>query len=237
MALLIGVPIAFGAVKFPAGEEQSALQPMPQVGRAADFVALPPLDENLNLLDENGFRLITPRIRNEFLADKIATDTFTMELVKAEFFRTAVPYGAIIYREARRNGLQPELVAAMVEAESDFRPHLQSPKNARGLMQIVPSTGVLMGGKVDSLFDPSENVRLGAKYLRYLTERFGNDQRLILAAYNAGEATVRRYGGVPPFPETQSYLVRVARCKQRYQSQLDGRVAELSALMSADSGS
>lgn len=236
MALLIGVPIALGAARFPADEAPALQQMATQSQASSPFISLPPLDEDLNLLDESGFRLITPKIRNEFLAEKIAADTFTMELVKAEFFRREVPYGAIIYREARRHGLQPELIAAVVEAESDFRPHLQSPRNAMGLMQIVPSTGVLMGGSVDSLFDPAENVRLGAKYLRYLTDRFGHDQRLILAAYNAGESTVRKYGGVPPYPETQNYLLRVARCKQKFHHRLNGQVSELSEMISADSG-
>jgi soluble lytic murein transglycosylase-like protein len=233
-ALLIGVPIAFGAVKFPATD--SAAEPFVAVSEPAARPQAPDqiLDADLNLTDEVEFRLITPRIKNEFLADKIRKDTFSMEVVKAEFFRTQVPYGAIIYREARRHNLPPELVAAIVEAESGFRPALTSPKSAMGLMQLIPSTGEMMGGSRSDLFNPSENVRLGTKYLRYLHDRFGGDQRLILAAYNAGETTVRRYGGVPPYPETQDYLLKVARSKQNYQRQLARRVAELTELISSE---
>jgi soluble lytic murein transglycosylase-like protein len=234
-ALMLGVPLAFGATRLPTDNfiPNAAVIQEPAPARPRNFVTLPPLDEELNMRDVE-FRLITPRVRDEFLAHKIVRDTFSMEMVKAEFFRTEIPYGSIIYREARRQGLQPELLAAVVEAESDFRPRLVSNKNAMGLMQIIPSTGELMGGQRDQLFDPDENVRLGAKYLRYLHDRFNGDQRLILAAYNAGETTVRRFGGIPPYPETQNYLLRVARCKQKYQHRVAGRVAELRAMVSAE---
>ena len=230
LTLLLGVPLAFGALP----QRPQAKPPVEQARAAAmkDFVTLPPLDENLNLLDDVEFRLITPKVRNEFLAEKIVKDTFTMEVVKAEFFRTEVPYGAIIYREAKRHGIAPELVAAIVETESDFRPRLTSHKHAVGLMQLIPSTGALMG--VTNLTDPSENVRAGVKYIRYLQDRFGSDQRIILAAYNAGESAVRRYGGIPPYTETQNYLVRVAKSKQKYQRKIEGRVDELSELLNAE---
>ncbi len=117
-----------------------------------------------------------------------------------------MPYGSIIYREAHRNQLAPELVAAVIEAESDFRPRLISEKNAQGLMQIVPSTGELLG--VHNLFDPEQNIVAGTKYLRYLIDRFGN-LRTALAAYNAGEGNIEKFGGMPPFPETVNYVQRV----------------------------
>jgi soluble lytic murein transglycosylase-like protein len=108
----------------------------------------------------------------------------------------------------------------VVEAESDFRPKLISNKNAQGLMQIIPSTGRLMGA--DDLFNPSENIAAGTKYLRYLFDRFG-DQRIALAAYNAGEGNVEKFGGVPPFAETQNYLVRVSAHHREYRQQIRGR--------------
>lgn len=151
--------------------------------------------------------------------------TFTLEVAKEEFFRTRVPYGSLIYREAHRNQLPPELVAAIVEAESDFRPDLISEKDARGLMQIVPSTGNLFGA--GDLLNPSANVAAGTRYLRYLTDRFGGDQRLILAAYNAGEGVVERCSCVPDFAETQDYIRRVGVNSRNYARGIRGSYTAL----------
>src|SRR5438034_537859 len=90
---------------------------------------------------------------------------------------------------------------------------LISGKNAQGLMQVLPSTGALMGA--EDLFDPTENIAAGTKYLRYLFDRFG-DERLALAAYNAGEGNVEKFGGVPPFPETLNYLRKVSSRRNEY---------------------
>jgi soluble lytic murein transglycosylase-like protein len=142
----------------------------------------------------------------------------SLEVAKERFFETRVPYGPIIYREARRNNLPPELVAAIVESESDFRADLTSHKNAQGLMQILPSTGRLLGA--ENLFDPEVNIAAGTKYLRYLINRF-DDPRIALAAYNAGEGNVAKFGGVPPFQETQNYLERVHRRTSRYRKRIE----------------
>lgn len=149
--------------------------------------------------------------------------TLLTERIREEFFRTEIPYGAMIYKEARAHGLAPELIAAIVKTESDFRPGLVSHKDAQGLMQIIPSTGRLMGA--ENLMEPAENLRAGVKYIRYLQRQFRNDPRLVLAAYNAGEGNVRRFGGIPPFRETQDYLERVAHARRSYQSRLDSRLA------------
>jgi soluble lytic murein transglycosylase-like protein len=139
------------------------------------------------------------RVRAAFLEPAKPSQTFNLDVAKEDFFRTEIPYGSIIYQEALRNNLSPELVAAVVSAESDFRPLLISGKKAQGLMQIVPETAGILG--CGNPFNPAENVAAGARYLRYLLDRFG-DQRTALAAYNAGEGNVERFGGVPPFPET-----------------------------------
>lgn len=150
--------------------------------------------------------------------------TLVSERVKEEFFRTEIPYGALIYAEAKRNGLPPELVAAVVKAESDFRPRLRSHKNAIGLMQLVPSTGALMGAR--DLLDPADNVRAGTRYLRYLYRRFGSDHAKVLAAYNAGEGNIARFGGIPPFRETHRYLQKIASNHSDYSRRLARRLAE-----------
>lgn len=141
------------------------------------------------------------------------------EAVKQHFFRTEVPFGQIIYQEAQRNELPPELLAAVVNTESKFMPNARSQAGAVGLMQLVPRTGHWLGAH--DLTNPSQNVTAGAKYLRYLTDRFGGDTQKAVAAYNAGEGTVRRFGGIPPYRETQEYVSRVAD----YQEQLGQRIA------------
>jgi soluble lytic murein transglycosylase-like protein len=173
--------------------------------------------------------IVTPRVRREFLDP--AHSSFSLAVAREDFFRTEVPYGPIIYREALRNRLPPELVAAVVEAESDFRPRLRSEKEALGLMQIIPETGRLMGAR--DLYDPNQNVRAGVRYLRYLSDRYDGDLPLVLAAYNAGEGNVSRFGGIPPFRETRDYVQRVAASRRLFQKRLTQHYNAASRVRSA----
>ncbi len=214
VALIVGVPLALGALEYPIEAMNismpSALRlervsdPRPIIAAAAKTPAMFPI-------------FTTASVREQFLNPRM--QAFTLELAREHYFHTHVPYGAIIYREARRHNLSPELVAAVVAAESDFRPRLISHKNAQGLMQIIPSTGRLMGA--DDLFNPAENIAAGTKYLRYLFNRFG-DQPTVLAAYNAGEGNVEKFGGIPPFPETITYVRRVHARTTSYQQRIRG---------------
>ncbi|MEO1366932.1 MAG: lytic transglycosylase domain-containing protein [Acidobacteriota bacterium] len=117
-----------------------------------------------------------------------------------------LPYSEMIRRTAERHGLDPLLVAAVVETESHFNPQAVSHRGAVGLMQVLPSTAAL---EPEALVEPSLNLEQGTRYLRYLIDRYQGDLELALAAYNAGPANVRRYGGVPPFRETRQYVERV----------------------------
>ena len=103
--------------------------------------------------------------------------------------------------------LDPALVLAVIRAESNFNPHARSPKDARGLMQLIPDTAKRFG--VSDIWDPVQNLRGGMAYLRWLLDYFKGDMRLALAGYNAGEQAVVSYGGVPPYDETQNYLQRI----------------------------
>ncbi len=114
----------------------------------------------------------------------------------------------LVERLAPRFRVDPALALAIIAVESGFRPDAVSPRNAQGLMQLIPDTARRFG--VVDAFDPESNVRGGMAYLRWLLVQFNNDVRLVAAAYNAGENAVRRHGGVPPFPETQAYVERVA---------------------------
>ncbi len=210
IAILVGVPLAFGAIGIPIDAMNVSLPLLSSItgsGRdAADARPLPIFS--------------TRKVREAFLHPESASKELSLELTKQHFYSSEVPYGSIIYREAVRNGLPPELVAAVVESESDFRVRLVSSKDARGLMQIIPETGRLMG--CENPFDPVENIAAGTKYLRYLVDRFG-DQRLALAAYNAGEGNIERFGGIPPFTETQDYLQRVSLRSRLYRQRVHNR--------------
>jgi len=152
---------------------------------------------------------------SDFFPQKIVQ---TAEAAKENFFKTQVPFGSIIYNEAKKQNVPPELVAAVVHTESKFKPNARSGAGAMGLMQLVPKTGRWMGAQ--NLMNPNENIMAGTKYLKYLNDRFNGDQQKVIAAYNAGEGNVRRFGGVPPFKETRNYVQRVKSFQSDLQDQL-----------------
>jgi len=153
--------------------------------------------------------------------------------VREDFFKKEVPFGALIYTEAKKNNVRPELVAAVVEAESRFKPTARSGAGAVGLMQLVPRTGRWMGAR--DLTNPAQNIAAGTKYLKYLHERFDGNETKMIAAYNAGEGNVKRFGGVPPFKETRKYVVKVKNYEKEYKNRVENRIAE-SNMASADLG-
>jgi hypothetical protein len=121
----------------------------------------------------------------------------------------ATAYDALIEQEARRYDIDASLVSALIRAESNYEPRAVSRKGARGLMQLMPATARRLS--VERPFDPASNVRGGVRYLRELVDRFGHRPEFVLAAYNAGEAAVEAYGGVPPYRETVEYVRRILR--------------------------
>ncbi len=125
--------------------------------------------------------------------------------------RSASAFEPLIEASARRHRLDPRLVTAVAAAESAFDPQALSPKGARGLMQVMPATARRFGVDPADLFQPLPNLEAGSRYLRWLSERYPGQLPLVLAAYNAGEQAVDRYGGVPPYPETRAYLRRIYR--------------------------
>ena len=145
------------------------------------------------------------------------------EQAREEFFRKEVPFGSIIYKEAKKNNVRPELVAAVVQAESRFKPTARSGAGAIGLMQLVPRTGRWMGAR--DLTNPAQNVAAGAKYLKYLHERFDGNETKMIAAYNAGEGNVKRFGGVPPFKETRKYVSKVQNYEKDFQTRVESHLA------------
>src|SRR5205085_1204127 len=114
-----------------------------------------------------------------------------------------------VQRIAGQHSLPPELLHSVIQVESNYNPHAISSKGALGLMQLIPATARRFG--VGDVFNPVENIEGGAKYLRYLLDLYNGNYGLALAAYNAGEGAVQKYGGVPPYAETQNYLVLVKK--------------------------
>jgi soluble lytic murein transglycosylase-like protein len=114
-----------------------------------------------------------------------------------------------VARIAAEHSLSPQLIHSVIKVESNYNTHAISSKGALGLMQLIPATARRFG--VTDVFNPVQNIQGGAKYLRYLLDLYHNNFPLALAAYNAGEAAVARYGGVPPFAETRNYLILVGR--------------------------
>lgn len=125
--------------------------------------------------------------------------------------------------------VDPELALSIIKVESNFNPIALSPKNAKGLMQLIPDTAARFG--VVNAYDPAQNIRGGLSYLRWLLAYFEGDVRLVAAAYNAGERAVERYKGVPPYLETHLYVLKVLSTTTRWTLPFDASATAPSAEM------
>ena len=124
----------------------------------------------------------------------------------------ARPFAELIEAVSLRHGVDPELVHAVVQAESNYEPRAKSHVGARGLMQVMPDTAKDFG--IKNLYDPANNLEAGVQYLKFLLERF--DLKRAIAAYNAGPTTVRKYRGVPPYEETRNYVKKVSETYEKF---------------------
>lgn len=137
----------------------------------------------------------------------LVDETFDIEGYLAVLPLAKRKIAALINRHAPRFDIDARFALAVALAESNLDPHAVSPKNAQGVMQLIPDTQQRFG--VRKPFDPESNIRGALTYIRWLSARFDGDMALVAAAYNAGEGMVEKYNGIPPFPETQQYVRRV----------------------------
>jgi hypothetical protein len=183
---------------------------------------------------ENGFRIEqpapTPLVRKSRRARGLRLTAYTgaesLPMTAAgslDGFTTGdVKVDSYIAESGKRHGVDPVLLYAIMHRESSFKKFAVSYKGARGLMQLMPGTAARFG--VQNIFDPAQNIEGGARYMRFLLDRFGGDVRLALAGYNAGEGAVDKYRGVPPYSETQEYVRRIG---ERYQLMRNPEIARL----------
>ena len=170
------------------------------------------------LLLEGGSRISTPAMRIsrvQEIGSSVGKGNSGGRVVKDEggWRIEAGAYADLIAAAAQRHGLDPVLLTAMATVESSFDPSAVSPKGAGGLLQLMPATAQRFG--VTDVFDVSQNVDGGARYMSWLLERYDGQTELALAGYNAGEGAVDRHKGVPPFRETREYVRRVLRGADR----------------------
>lgn len=163
-------------------------------------------------LNVNAYQLLDGRYRvqiNGGTAEIAASDVVAIE--PEEIFVPAprmplmqAPYGQLIQTAAQKYGVDADLVFSVIAAESNFNPNAVSRRGARGLMQLLPATATRLG--VKDIYDPVQNIDGGTRYLRELLSLYRGDLVLTVAAYNAGPGALQKYGRVPPYRETQSYI-------------------------------
>jgi soluble lytic murein transglycosylase-like protein len=141
---------------------------------------------------------------------------------------------AAVERIAAEHSLPPQLIHSVIKVESNYNPNAVSSKGALGLMQLIPSTARRFG--VSDAFNPVQNIQGGAKYLRYLLDLFDGSYPLALAAYNAGEAAVARYGGIPPYAETQNYVILVRKQLEKAAAAAKAAVAPAPVIEAKQTG-
>lgn len=170
--------------------------------------------------DQNGSTLLTNRPRSDRNLTKVKVTYYpdsnihsysnwgsTEAAVAPSYSRNKNAYDGLIRQAAQQHGVAEGLIKAVMHTESGFNMNARSPVGAQGLMQLMPATARRFN--VSNAFDPEQNIYAGAKYLSWLMKRFNGNTMLALAAYNAGEGNVSKYGGIPPFRETQDYVRRV----------------------------
>lgn len=212
------------------------LQATEETGTAVEAGSEPPAEQGMKIykyIDKNGVTTYQSRMPAKGIAYtefKPRPDCFACMTASTVNWETTPlfvgRYEQEILHHARMHNVSPALVKALIHAESAFNPLARSKVGAQGLMQLMPATAAELG--VTRPFDPEQNIDGGVRYLAMLMRMYNNDVRLATAAYNAGPGAVRRYNGVPAYPETRAYVQRVAILERRYRHGGEARAASAS---------
>jgi Rod binding domain-containing protein len=174
---------------------------------------------SLNMLRGLGQQSAPWMLDKAFIPSKLSADSKSPEAGVSQW----QPY---IEEAARKFGVAPDLITAVITQESAGNPSAVSPKGAKGLMQLMDTTAADMG--VSQVFQPRQNILGGTRYLRQLLDKYNGNETLALASYNAGAAAVDKYNGVPPYQETQRYVENVLALKNRFSQQSSAAAKETS---------
>lgn len=164
-------------------------------------------DENISNAQKSSAAKEFKSILDEKIAADKPQNQNALPVEKASFKNSKENIETLIEKYAQKNNLDPDFIKAVVKQESGFNPDATSKCGAMGLMQLMPQTAKGLG--VTDAYDPEQNIEGGVKYLKSMMNRFNNDPKLALAAYNAGPGAVQRYGDVPPYRETQNYVKNI----------------------------
>ncbi len=176
-------------------------------------------DENISNAQKSSAAKEFKSILDEKIAADKPQNQNALPVEKASFKNSRENIEGLIEKYAQKNNLDPDFIKAVVKQESGFNPDATSKCGAMGLMQLMPNTAKGLG--VTNAYDPEQNIEGGVKYLKSMLNRFNNDPKLALAAYNAGPGAVQKYGDVPPYRETQNYVKNILAS---YEAMKGGRV-------------
>lgn len=188
------------------GTLQQFTNPEQQNSTTNNYIASFLLENSNNLTDLAGSHYLQATNVSPTNLETYMTD-YTRNNDVNDFFNGAEKYQAEIEAAAKKYNIPEKLITAVMKQESNFNPSAISGAGASGLMQLMPATANFLG--VKDRFDPEQNIMGGAKYLRQMLNQFDNNIETALAAYNAGPGNVKKYGGIPPFQETQNYVKKV----------------------------
>ena len=166
-----------------------------------------PVMAHATVIEFNGDGTVTTYEASDYLAEERRHRMHRAVVFTPSSIQLPDAFDEFIYESSERHGVSFSLIKAVIYCESSYVQNIVSKKGAQGLMQLIPATAKRFG--VEDSFNPEQNIEGGTKYLKFLLKKYDGDRRLALAAYNAGEGAVDKYGGIPPYRETINYVEKI----------------------------